>query len=527
MAKQFVCSSSAGPIVQTKAGKVRGFITDGTYTFHGIKYADAARFMPPAPPKPWSGVKDALSYGFVCPMLDRETASGEILVPHRYWPKDENCQYLNVWSQSLNPEDKKPVMVWIHGGGYSAGSSIEQVAYDGEALSRFGDVVVVSVNHRLNILGYLDLSPLGKKYENSGNAGNADLVAALEWVRDNIAAFGGDPDNVTIFGQSGGGCKVADLMQIPKADGLFHKAIIMSGVFEGHLSAPNTDSRPLLEAMLEALGLDVTEGEKLESIPYEQLAEAYKAVAPQIAAKGLYTGCAPVANSFYLGNPRAVGFCEHAKTIPTIVGSVFGEFLSFGPGVPQKRNLSRGEQMSLLKKRFGGSAEQLAELFVQSYPGKSLTDLLSLDVVCREPSKDFVRKKSCYHQAATYCYLFAFEFPYDDGKPAWHCSDIPFFFHNTHLVDVCNVPGVSDQLEEKMAGAFVCFAKYGAPSDPALPEWKPCEEEKLYTMVFDRECAVRLNYDDTLNKAYAPLAHNPFAPPKEKKEDEEEVVILH
>ena len=155
MAKQFVCTSTE-PIVQTSAGKYRGFIVDGTYTFHGIKYADAERFQMPKAPKSFEGVKDAHSYGYVCPMLSPETATGEIMVPHRYWPKDENCQYLNIWSQSIDKEAKKPVMVWLHGGGFAAGSSIEQICYDGENLSEYGDVVVVSLNHRLNILGFID-----------------------------------------------------------------------------------------------------------------------------------------------------------------------------------------------------------------------------------------------------------------------------------------------------------------------------------------------------------------------------------
>lgn len=252
MAKQFLCSLDA-PIVETVSGKVRGFQVDGTYTFHGIPYAKAKRFQMPEPFPSWKdrGVYDAHSYGFVCPMLDRETAWGEICVPHRYWPKDENCQYLNVWTQSLDETAKRPVMVWFHGGGFSAGSSIEQIAYDGENLSKFGDVVVVTVNHRLNILGYLDLSPYGEKYWNSGNVGNADLVASLQWVHDNIARFGGDPENVTIFGQSGGGGKVTSLMQTPAADGLFHKAIIMSGIADGRglMNSKNTDSRPLIQAI--------------------------------------------------------------------------------------------------------------------------------------------------------------------------------------------------------------------------------------------------------------------------------------
>lgn len=522
MAKQFLCSKTE-PVVKTKAGRLRGFQVDGTYTFHGVKYADAERFQPPRPPQPWEGVRDALSYGYVCPMLDPETAAGEIMVPHRYWPKDENCQYLNIWTQSLDPAAKKPVMVWLHGGGFSAGSSIEQVAYDGENLSKFGDVVVVTLNHRLNILGYLDLSPYGEKYKNSANAGNADLVAALEWVRDNIAGFGGDPDNVTIFGQSGGGAKVFNLMQIPAADGLFHKGIIMSGVFDGLLGpAPDKDSRPLIEAMLAHLGLTVDQVEELETIPYERLAEAYKAVAPEIAKQGHYTGNGPLENEFYVGDPRVVGFTEHAKTIPVIIGSVFGEF-AFRPGIPQKYALTDEQRMALLQKRLKGGADQVARLFKECYPEKDLTDVLSLDAMCREATKDFARKKGAHPQSATYCYLFNFELPYDDGHCAWHCADIPFFFHTTDKVFICNVPGVSDQLEERMAGSFVSFAKYGVPDYPSLPKWEPCTEKDVATMIFDRECSLRHNHDDALYQAFLPVAPNPFAPPEEG----EEAIFLH
>ena len=215
MGDYFVCSKT-DPVVETKAGKVRGFRLNTTYAFHGIHYAEADRFQMPQPVKPWKGIKNALAYGYVCPLLKQDEPNMEVLVPHRYWPQDEHCQNLNVWTQSLDPGAKKPVMVWLHGGGFSAGSAIEHVAYEGDHLSEFGDVDVVSVNHRLNILGYLDLSPFGEKYKNSANAGNADMVAALQWVHDNIAAFGGDPENVTIFGQSGGGMKVATLMNTLK-----------------------------------------------------------------------------------------------------------------------------------------------------------------------------------------------------------------------------------------------------------------------------------------------------------------------
>lgn len=220
MAKNFVCSQKT-PIVRTKAGDLRGMYVDGTYMFFGVKYAEAKRFHMPKPVQPWTGVKEATSYGYVCPLLNQEAPSGEVLVPHRYWPMDEDCLNLNVWTQSINREAKKPVMVWLHGGGFYAGSSIEHVAYDGENMSKYGDVVVVSLNHRLNILGYCNLEAYGEEYANSGNAGNADMVEALRWIHDNIEAFGGDPDNVTLFGQSGGGMKVWTLLQTPAADGPF------------------------------------------------------------------------------------------------------------------------------------------------------------------------------------------------------------------------------------------------------------------------------------------------------------------
>ena len=256
MGDYFVCSKT-DPVVETKAGKVRGFRLNTTYAFHGIHYAEADRFQMPQPVKPWKGIKNALAYGYVCPLLKQDEPNMEVLVPHRYWPQDEHCQNLNVWTQSLDPGAKKPVMVWLHGGGFSAGSAIEHVAYEGDHLSEFGDVVVVSVNHRLNILGYLDLSPFGEKYKNSANAGNADMVAALQWVHDNIAAFGGDPENVTIFGQSGGGMKVATLMNTPAADGLFQKGIIESGVYEAKVyQKEDGDGTVIVKALLKELNLD-------------------------------------------------------------------------------------------------------------------------------------------------------------------------------------------------------------------------------------------------------------------------------
>ena len=506
MARNFVCSKTE-PIVATKAGKLRGFILDGTYTFYGIKYADAKRFQQPVDVQPWEGVKDAHSYGMVSPMLSQDTPRGEMMVPHRYWPMDENCQFLNIWTQAVSASAKKPVMVWLHGGGFTAGSSIEQQAYDGENLSKAGDVVVVSLNHRLNILGYLDLSPFGEKYKNSANAGNADIVAALRWIRDNIAGFGGDPDNVTLFGQSGGGMKVWSLMQTPSADGLFHKGVVQSGVIKSVIDMSKKDGTEIVKAMLGELGLGENEVEKLETLPYADLAAAYTKASPAVAKQGHYVGCSPMANEFYLGDPREIGFTENAKKIPLMVGSVFGEF-AFIPALTKEEKADAALVSKKLHDRYGEGTDELIELFKKAYPDKHLSDLLFLDSLFREPSCDLVLKKSAHPESKTFSYMFTYEFPFDDGHVAWHCSEIPFVFKNAEMVAVCNEPGVSDKLEEEMYSAWVAFAKTGDPSCAALPEWPASSPNDEAIMVFDRTCEVRHNYDHELIRL-----HDKISPP--------------
>lgn len=499
MAGQFQYDSL--PVVETKAGKLRGYQWEGTYIFKGIRYARAKRFQLPEEAEPWEGVREAASYGFVCPMLTRDNPQGELLVPHRYWPQDEDCLSLNIWSQSLDRSAKKPVLFWIHGGAFSMGSSIEQKAYNGENMSKYGDVVVVTVNHRLNILGYFDMSPYGEKYAGSANAGQADLVAALLWVRENIEAFGGDPGNVTIFGQSGGGMKVSSLMQTPKADGLFHKGMIMSGVAGDILPYSTGDSRPLIRAMLKELGLTEDEAGRLETIPYHDLAAAYNRVSPAIAKDGGYIGCTPKPDDFYKGEGPAVGFTEHAKTIPVMVGTVFGEF-AMAPLPFNKKQIPEAELEAVLDNRFQGRGKELKAVFAEAYPGKNPADLLTLDTIFRGPTKEFVRALAAAG-GSVYSYLFALEFPYQNQKTAWHCSDIPFVFHNTELVPAANIPEVSDRLQEQIFGAVMAFARTGKPEYEGLLQWPASREDDEATMIFDRVCEVRHNHDDRLLKLHA------------------------
>jgi len=496
MAKRFEYDTI--PAVQTTAGKLRGYFFDKTYVFKGIPYAQAKRFQMPQPVTPWEGEREAASYGMVCPMLRQDEPKGELFVPHRYWPMDEHCQNLNVWTKSLDTSAKKPVLVWFHGGGFSMGSAIEHIAYDGANLCDYGDMVVVSVNHRLNILGYLDLEPFGEKYKNSANVGHADMVASLQWVRDNIANFGGDPDNVTIFGQSGGGIKCTGLMQIPAADGLFHKAIIMSGVADGTLlHVPPGDGRQIVTALLAELGFASNEVEKLETVPYYELARAYNKVSPAIAKAGGYVGNGPMANDYYKGEPLLTGFTEHAKTIPFIVGTVFGEF-TFGPLPVDKTTVGEDECVAALTKHFGPRTPELIDLYKKAYPDKHLADLFALDRVFRRPSKRLAMLAVAEGKAPVYLYQFTLEFPYRQNKIAWHCADIPFFFRNTEKAEVCNIPGISDELEAQMFGVVRVFAYTGDPNHEDIPEWPKMKPGDEHTMVFDRVCEVRCNFDGEL-----------------------------
>lgn len=492
--------------VKTAKGVVKGYFCDGTYIFKGIPYAKAKRFMDPEPVDAWEGELDATSYGYVCPLMSQERPSGELLVPHRYWLSSEDCQNLNVWTPGLDDE-KRPVLVWLHGGGFTAGSSIEHDAYDGTHMSRFGDCVVVSINHRLNVLGYFDLSPFGEKYKDSGNCGGNDIIASLKWVRDNIAVFGGDPENVTVFGQSGGGCKITTLLQTPAADGLYHKGIIMSGVIPSQMmGSEEGDSTPLVMAVLDELGLSVDEVEKLETIPYQKLADAYLKVSPALQKEGKYAGGVPKANGFYLGDPLRVGFREETKNIPLIVGSVFGEF-GFMPLAYDKRTLSKEEGIAIAKERLGEeTVEAVLPLFEKAYPWRNPVDMVSLDVLFRPASMEYVKKRSQADTAPVYSYLFDMDFPIQNGKSAWHCADIPYVFHNTEMVPAVNVLGVTERLQHQIFECVISFARTGSPCHDDIPVWDPSAADEENIMFFGKEVYQKVNADHELIPVIMPAA---------------------
>ncbi len=483
-------------VVKTTEGTIQGYFDDGLYIFKGVPYAEAERFHDPHPAH-WEGIKNCTSYGYVCPLLSLPSPNNELLVPHRYWVMNEDCMNLNVWTEGLD-DQKRPVIVWLHGGGFESGSAIEHIAYEGENLAKYAHSVIVSVNHRLNILGYFDLSDYGEEYANSGNAGTSDLIAALEWIRDNIARFGGDPGNITLFGQSGGGCKITALLQSPAADGLFHKGLIMSGVINtAVLKDAKGSGKPMAEAVMKELG--ISDVHELEKVPYSELAKAYTKVRPSLRAAGLNDGGNPHPNAYYFGDPLAngKGFRKETAGIPLIVGTVFGEFSSFCPTPYQKKKMTRDEQISWLKKDIGEeTVKTLLPLFEAAYPERDVVDLDQLDCIFRYPTMKYIEMRAQL-KAQVWSYLFNMDSVLDNGTVPWHCSDVPYVFHNCQYVPT-QVRAGSDRLEDEISGAFASFARSGDFRSSSLPEWKSCTPGHEYTMILDEHPRVRENFDHEL-----------------------------
>ena len=502
LTKQVICNLDE-PVVSTPKGKLRGVQVGDGFIFRGVKYADAARFEMPKPVQPWEGVKDAIMYGYACPEISTSVPGDGYTVPHLFCPQHEDCQYLNIWTQSIDKTARKPVMVWLHGGGYSTGSGVEHYAYDGEELSAYGDVVVITLNHRLNVLGHLDLSAYGEEYKHSANLGIIDIVAALEWVKENIDCFGGDPDNVTIFGQSGGGGKVLTLMQMPAADGLYHRAVVQSGVFApGEASAMRKLSQRLAALVLEELG---TDAEGAKTVPYTVLAAAASRADVRLNEKtGMNFMWNPVPDGeYYVGYPTHVGFRKESLHIPLMLGTVFAEFTSnysMPVGDCRKNEWSDETAEGYINERFGEYAPGMIEGFKGAYPGRRLADLIYIDTFVRRGTAEMAKLRAKQGGNA-WCYLFDLETPFKNGTLAWHNSEIPYVFHNAEYIEASFIPGVSEPLQDMMAGAWVSFARNGDPNHQGIPVWDKAAADSCPTMIFDCKSYAAVDHDAALLEA--------------------------
>jgi para-nitrobenzyl esterase len=482
--------------VETHRGKVRGTFDDGIKVFKGIPYAAATdglnRFRPPKPAKSWPDVRDAIAYGPMCPQVGRERAS---YAASWTYDKDssEDCLVLNVWTPGLHDQRRRPVMVWLHGGGFSAGSGSRNV-FAGTRLCQRGDVVVVTVNHRLNVFGFLYLSHLGgAEYAESGNAGMLDLLAALHWVHDNISAFGGDPANVTIFGQSGGAAKVSTLMAMPQARGLFHKAIVQSG---SHLEGLSPDEATRhAQTFLTAVGVKPTELQQLAKLPTAALVAGLNTV---LNAPGPKPNYSPVVDGIVLPKgPWQPDGPAVSAGIPMLIGSTRTETTAL-LGANHTEYFAVDE--ASLPRNLAGwipdrDIPRVIAGFRRLMPSASPADLffaITTDRRVRQQAWTQAERKVAQGGAPVWLYELDWATPVDGGK--WgspHSLDLAFVFDNVAKSAAMVGTGPEPQrLADQMSAAWIAFARSGNPNTKAVPSWPPFTATVRATMVFDTEPAV-------------------------------------
>jgi para-nitrobenzyl esterase len=466
---------AAEPVATTQEGKLRGAKLEGTdvYVFKGVAYgqstAGAARFKPPKRVAKWSGVKDALKFGSICPQAGdpgrRTITQGEVL------QHSEDCLVLNVWTPALDARRDRPVMVWLHGRGFYAGAGSEPL-YDGARLAKRGDLVVVSVNHRLNVFGYLHLGTVGgKEFATSGNAGVQDMQLALEWVRDNIAAFGGNPANVTIFGESGGGVKVSTLLGVPQAKGLFQRGIIESGA--------RTRGMPLATAVKNTetvmAKLKVKSVAELQAVPFEQLLAAVTTTGRTDPDFG------PVVDGKYLPadmfDPVAA---PSSHGLPILVGSNRDEYALYARENPLAGKMSEVQLREDLLPDFGPRSEALIAAYRESRPQATPWDLM-VAIRSNRFHVGTVRLAEAASKTSP-VYVYSFDFEPTPLKAA-HGAEIPFVFSNA-TASASARPGAK-AVEDAMSDAWIAFARTGNPNHPGMPTWPTYDAKTRATMVFD------------------------------------------
>ncbi|MBK5224357.1 MAG: carboxylesterase/lipase family protein [Acidimicrobiia bacterium] len=472
-------------IVTTTAGPVRGDVDDGIAVFKGIGYGTAARFMAPEPLPAWTEVRDALTFGHRSPQLGGTNAA--MGGADDAATMSEECLALNVWTPT--PDDgARPVMVWFHGGGFSSLSG-SSAMYDGVRLCQRGDVVVVTLNHRLNLFGFCYLAQLGgERYAHSGNAGMLDLVLALRWVRDNIARFGGDPHNVTVFGESGGGAKVSVLMGMPEATGLFHRAIVQSGV---HLHAQDPDdATDNAKRLMAALDLRPDQVDELAALPHERLVEAFATIAPNAGGDVAFS---PVADGVHLPRePWKPHAPECSADVPLLILSTRTETtLLAGGRDPSLFSLDDERLPRKLRGWLGGAdPEPIVEGFRHLYPEASPSELFWLitsDMYSRLPGWVQADLKSDQGGAPVWMCEVHWDSPVQGGR--WgspHTIDIPLVFDNvTKVASFAKDGPEAREVAAQMSEAWIAFARSGDPNHPGIPEWPPYRSDAPCTMLFD------------------------------------------
>ena len=492
---------AADPVAETTSGQLRGVDEAGISAFRGIPYgastAGRNRFLPPQPPLPWAGVRDASSYQGHAPQAvdgaSRRPELADFSGAPDTTPESEDCLTLNLWTPGIGA-GKRPVMVWFHGGAFSYGSA-NSLRTQGNSLCRRGDVVVVTVNQRLNIFGHLYLADIGgAEFSDSGNAGTLDMVAALRWVRDNIARFGGDPANVTIFGESGGGGKVSTLLAMPAAQGLFHRAIIQSGATV-RLIAKDRANR-LAEAVLKTLGLTARQLGDLQMVPVAKMLAAIgpasKAIGPTDHKLFDRYDFGPVVDGKTVPNqpfdPVAPAISEH---IPLMIGDMKDEMAIFLAPDDKiwNRTLTESEMHGRVMAVAGAATDRVIALYKRLHPETSPAELLIAiltDSNFRIRSLTLAQRKAAQNRAPVFMYAFEWETPVHGGRlKAPHAMDVPFTFDTLEFVGSTDRGPAAHALAARMSTTWTAFARTGSPDNPAIPPWPAYNAQTRDTMILN------------------------------------------
>jgi para-nitrobenzyl esterase len=493
-------ASGSSVIAETAFGKVRGEQVQGINIFKGVPYgastAGQSRFMPPAAPAPWTGVRDALHYG---PSAPQRNPGVTLSAPTRSVAnaglpaESEDCLVLNVWTPALKDGRKRPVLFWCHGGGFATGSG-SSPGTDGANLARRGDVVVVTINHRLNVLGFTYLAEFGgSDFAQSGDVGMLDIVQALRWVRNNIEQFGGDPNTVMIFGQSGGGRKVGTLLGMPSAKGLFHRAVIESGPT---IQLVERDQAIRVAGMLlEKLNVSKTQVRELQKIPVERIMSAYFAVVKDMAGQDQMTqGFSPtVDGSAVPGHPFHPAASPISAEVPLLLGSTRTELTLQSDEAAF--SLDEAGMRDRVKGLVGGDSQSVIEVYRKANPRATPSDLFFLigsDYRYGAPIMKIAERRAALGKGPVHLYYFTWETPVDGGRlKSPHTIEIPFAFDNVQISRQLTGGGPDAMaLADKVSDAWIAFARTGDPNTPKLPHWPAFNATERPTMVINNQSKV-------------------------------------
>ena len=506
--------SEAPVVAETPFGKIRGIENRGIKVFKGVPYgADTAgsrRFLPPVDPEPWTGVRDALAYGHSAPQSVHRPAPPRaagptpaarqpegpsifraLAVPGAKDPGEgEDCLVLNLWTPALDDGGKRPVMVWLHGGGFRGGSG-SNPGWDGTNLCQKGNVVVLTINHRLNVCGFAEFSGFDPDFAGSGQAGMLDIVHALKWVRTNIARFGGDPDRVMIFGQSGGGRKCETLLAMPSAKGLFHRAAIESGIairiVEREQAARNA------EALVAKLGVPKTDVRRVQQLPLEQILTAAAAVDHELGRADLDTmGFAPCVDGAIIPqHPFHPSASPVSADVPVLIGCTRTEWTGMTTDAALWR-LDEPGMRAHVQEMLGDGSAAMIDLYRRASPDASPSDLFFLiasDYHYGMPLLKIAERRAALGRGPVFLYYFAWASPVQEGRlQSPHNIEWPFAFDNVKLC--ANLTGGGPEavaLGERASDAWIAFAHTGDPNTPSLPRWPRLDAGHWGTLVIDND----------------------------------------